>query len=83
MSSGLSKYAVKLAARRRHPDSYMFQPHSINGEETPTPRPLLSGYFAKYFPDPRGSNAEVLTLMKHEFENRRQINFFRMPHKAQ
>lgn len=80
MASGLSKYAERLAARRRDSEGRTFQPLTEHGGPTPIPRPLLYGYHPKHEVVLNTSREDAYKLFPHEFRNKKQIEFFRQPH---
>ncbi len=82
MASGLSKYADKLAARRRESNGRLFQPLTDNGIPTPIPRPLLGNYFPSHETQQKGSNEDNSKLFDHEYKNRAQISRFKTTYKG-
>lgn len=70
MSSGLSKYAIKLAARRR----------ADGGAEYPMPRPFSWDYHPKHECPIRTERQDLLKLLPHEKPD--FIKKFRVPFKA-
>jgi hypothetical protein len=82
MASGLSKYAEKLALRRRDSNGRMFQPLTDNGVATPMPHPFSFDYHPKHECVISCAKDDLGKLLPHELKNRKQIEFFRVPHKA-
>lgn len=80
MASGLSKYADKLAARRRESGGRMFQPLTEHGEPVPMPRPFSWDYHPKHEVVIYQGHEDAKKWLPHEFRNRKQIEFFRQPH---
>ncbi len=82
MASGLSKYATKLAERRRDCGGRMFQALTEHGTATPMPRPFSFDYHPKHEWSVWQGNDDLRKWLPHEFKNKKQIEFFRTPFKA-